>query len=121
MKTFWKWMGVLGAATAVDLFVRFGMPFQMTRVLWVEAVLFPAAALAFLVLYRKTPGKPGFRRKLQIVTIAGFFLAGLRSGLWASGLPIGTVNMAVLAATFLVWAGFRIRRRHLVRRNAAHS
>ena len=121
MKTFWTWMVVFGAATAVDLLFRFGMPFQMTRILRVEAVLFPGAALAFLILYRKKPGKQGFGRKLQIVTIAGFFLAGLRSGLWASGLPIGTVNIVVVAVTFLVWSGFRIRRRHLARRNAPHS
>ena len=121
MTTFWKWMAVFGAATAVDLVVRFGMPFQLTRILWAEAVLFPVAALAFLFLYREKPGETGFRRRFQIVMIVAFLLAGLRSGLWAFGLPIGTVNIAVLVATFLVWAGFRIRRRHLDRQAPSHS
>ncbi len=121
MKPIWKWITLLGIATALDLFFRFGMPFRLTRVLWAEAVIFPAAALAFLLFYRAQPGKTAFRRKVQVVMIAAFFLAGLRSGLWAFGLPIGTVNIVVLVATFLVWAGFRVRRRYLARLNEAHS
>jgi len=39
MRNFWKWMGVFGAATAADLLARFGLSFEMTRVLTVEAVL----------------------------------------------------------------------------------
>ncbi|MGD2120922.1 MAG: hypothetical protein PVJ76_04220 [Gemmatimonadota bacterium] len=110
MKTFLKWAVVFAVATFVDLLARFAIPFQMTRVLAVEAVLFPAAAAAFLVLMRKGPSQTGFRRKLQIILIGGFFLAGLRSGLWAAGIPVGTVNLLVLAAAVLTWVAYRVRK-----------
>ena len=110
MRTFWKWMVVFGAATAVDLFARFGLSFQMTRVLLVEAILFPVSALLFLKLMRAGPEQTGFRRKLQIGIVAAFILAGLRSGLWAAGLPIGIVNLSVLAAALFAWLAYRWRR-----------
>jgi hypothetical protein len=117
----WRWLAVFGAATVIDLIARFGVSFQLNRVLWVEAVLFPAAGFAFLLLMRRGPDQVGFRRKLQVFTIAAFFLAGLRSGLWAAGMPIGSVNLTVLAAAILVWSGFRIRRRYGAGANTDHS
>jgi hypothetical protein len=126
VKTFWQWAAVFLAATIIDLLIRFGMPFRMPRVLAAEAILFPAAALAFLILLRRGPTQAGFRRKLQILLIGAFFLAGLRSGLWATGVPVGIVNLLVLAAAVLAWVAYRLRRRAAAgssapRRNPPHS
>lgn len=104
------WISVILAATATDLFARFGIPFDLTRVLWVEAAIFPLSGVGLLLLSRRSPWAPGFRRRIQIVVVAGFFLSGLRSGLWAAGFPIGRVNLAVLGAAILLWLGFRLAR-----------
>jgi hypothetical protein len=111
MRTLMKWLGVFAGATAIDLFVRFGLPFQMTTVLVAEAILFPVTGFVFLWLLRRSPGKVGFPRRLQLLTIAAFFLAGLRAGLWASGVPIGMANIAVLMVAVLAWLSFRRARR----------
>lgn len=121
MKTFWCWGAIVGGATLLDLLVRFGLPFDMTRVLVAEAVLFPATAFAFLLLMRRSPGREGLPRMFQIFLIGGFALAGLRSGLWAAGLPVGIANLLVLAAAILAWSGFRLRRRSKGRGSEPHS
>lgn len=110
MRTFFRWLLVFVAATAVDLFVRFGLPFRMDRVLWTEAVLFPATGLVFLVLFSRGAPPAGFKRAIQIFIIASFFLAGFRSGLWAVGLPVGTVNLLVLTGALVAWLAFRVFR-----------
>jgi hypothetical protein len=37
-------------------------------------------------------------------------VAGLRSGLWASGIPVGMVNLLVMIAAVVAWLGSRVRR-----------
>lgn len=110
MRTALKWSSVILAATAVDLLARFGGPFNLTRILWIEALLFPAVGIGLIALLKKNPRLSGFKRRVQVLIIASFFLAGLRSGLWASGVPVGRANMVVLFAAVLAWIGFRINR-----------
>ena len=108
-----QWLSVVLAATAIDLLARFGGSFSFHGVLWVEAFLFPATGVGLLFLLRKAPRLSGFKRTFQVVLIVSFFLAGLRSGLWASGLPVGTANLLVLAGAILTWIGSRVSRRRL--------
>lgn len=110
MRTVLKWSGVILAASVVDLLARFGGTFNLTRILWTEALLFPAVGVSLLYLLRGSPPLSGFKRGSQVVIIVSFFLAGLRSGLWAFGMPVGKANIVVLVAAVLVWVGFRIGR-----------
>lgn len=103
-----RWLGVVLIATAIDLLVRFALPFDLSRVLRVEAALFPLTGLALFLLFRSEPrASPGWRR-VQIVVIAAFPLAGIRSGLWAAGLPVQRANLVVLAIGIVTWLGFRL-------------
>lgn len=110
MRTTLKWSGVILAATVADLLARFVGSFDLTRILWAEALIFPAAGMALIAILKRSPRLSGFKRSLQVLIIASFFLAGLRSGLWASGVPVDKANMGVLLVAVLVWLWFRIRR-----------
>lgn len=106
-----RWIGVIAAATAADLVVRFVLPLDQTGVLRVEAILFPLTGLALLALFRAGPRlSPGWRRA-QIVAVAAFSLAGLRAGLWAGGVPVNRANLAALGVGALTWLGIRLFRR----------
>lgn len=94
--------------------MRFAMPFDLERVLRVEALLFPSTGLMLLWLMRRQPTTAGHRRNLQWVLVAAFALAGLRSALWALGIPVMVANATVLA-TALVGLGAVWRRRRTVR------
>jgi hypothetical protein len=107
MRPLIQWVAVILAAAAIDLFARFALPFDLTRVLWIEAAVFPLSGFGLLLLSRSSPRASGFRRWVQVVLVAGLFLGGFRSGLWASGLPIGRVNLIVLGVGILVWLGLR--------------
>jgi hypothetical protein len=97
MKAWVKWGLVIVAAATVDLTVRFAARFDLARVLQLEAVLFPAAALALLALMRREPRAAGWARAWRVGLILAFLLGGLRAGLWASGMPVHLANLAVLA------------------------
>jgi len=103
-------MAVLFATLLLDLLVRFGLPFSLHRVLVVEAVLFPAAALAGVGLIRAGGRVGKGLRTLQLLGVAGLFLAGLRSGLWASGMAVSMVNLVVLGVAAAAWLGIRFLR-----------
>lgn len=103
MKPWIKWVGVVLAAALVDVGARFAFRFEMARVLRAEAVLFPAAALVLLAILRREPPSAGWGRAWRVGLILSFLLAGLRSGLWAAGLPVHLANAAVLAVAV---AGF---------------
>lgn len=104
-----RWLGILVLSTAIDLGVRFMGSFSFQRVLWTEAALFLLTAFALVALRRNQPRLARGKERLQILLIAAFFLAGLRSGLWAFGIPVGTVNVMVLLAAVVIWVGFRMR------------
>lgn len=46
------WIGVIAVATAVDLVARIVLPFDQTRLLWLEAILFLLPGLALVALFR---------------------------------------------------------------------
>jgi hypothetical protein len=104
------WISVILAAAAIDLFARFGIPFDLTRVLWIESAVFSLSGLGLLLLSGRSPRARGLRRRMQIVLVAGFFLGGLRSGLWAAGFPIGRVDLLVLGTAILLWLGLHLAR-----------
>jgi hypothetical protein len=100
------WTGIILAATALDLGARFALGLEFGLVLWIEALLFVVTALVLYGLYREEPASPGWRRGLQLVLIASFVLAALRSAIWASGQSVTAANAIVLvlgAAAWMVW------------------
>jgi drug/metabolite transporter (DMT)-like permease len=109
----WKspWTLTIVVATLADFAVRFALPFDMKRVLLTEAVLFPATGLVLLWLVRRLPRRRGWRRGLQWVLIAAFFLGGLRSGLWGLGFSVTVANFAPLGVAVFGLLGFWILRR----------
>ena len=109
MKVFFQWMVVLAVTAGLDLAVRFLLPFRMPRVLAAEAVLFPLAGLLLLRMMSRRPASRSSLRILQAILAVTFLLAGLRSILWALGVPIQMANVAVIASVGLVWVGFRNR------------
>jgi len=103
-----QWVLAILAATAIDLLVRFWGSANFNWVLWVEAILFPATGVVLLLLLRSNPRLPGFKRGLQVVLVWAFILAGLRSGIWAAGFPVGAANLLIFLVALLSWLGFRI-------------
>ena len=109
MKSFVQWAAVLAVATALDLAIRFLLPFNLARVLAVESLLFPATGWVLLHFSRRAPGPGRGTRIVQVILIAGFFLAGLRSLLWVLGVPVQMANLVVVILAALAWIGFRRR------------
>jgi hypothetical protein len=97
MGTTLRWLGVILAATALDLLLRFGASPGFRGVLWGEAVVFPLTSLGLLLLRRSRPIPSGARGALQVILIWTFLLAGVRSGAWAAGVPVTAANLLVLA------------------------
>lgn len=109
MKMFLQWMMVLAVTAGLDLAVRFLLPFSMPRVLAVEAVLFPLAGLFLLRMMSREAASRRSLRLVQAILAVSLLLAGLRSFLWALGVPIQMANLAIVASAGLVWVGFRRR------------
>jgi len=105
------WVGLVAAATAVDLAVRFAIPFDLSRVLAVETVLFFATALTMAWIVSRAPAKRRWVRVLQWGLVWSFALAAVRSGIWACGQPVVRANVAVCALGAAVLAGAWVRRR----------
>lgn len=106
-----QWTGVILLATAVDLLVRFGGFADFRQVLWVETLLFPLTGLVLHRVFHFDPNRSGFRRGLQTALVWAFYLAGLRSGIWAAGFPVGAANLVVLIVAIGAWLGFRLGKR----------
>jgi hypothetical protein len=75
MKRGLVWTGIILAATALDLGARFALGLEFELVLWIEALIFV--------------------RGLQLVLIASFLLAALRSAIWASGQTVTLANAMI--------------------------
>lgn len=119
MDTALRWLGVILAATVLDLLLRFGVSPRFRGVLWGEAVLFGLTSLGLLLLHRSRPTPSGGRRVLQVILIWAFLLAGVRSGAWAAGVPVTVANLSVLGLAILAGVAHRIagkRRRKPSRR-----
>lgn len=94
------------------------MPFELQRVVRVEAVLFVATSLVLLALYRRDPRATGWRRTLQVVLVAAFALAGIRAAIWAAGKPVFWANLTVLMLAAVAVGVLVFRRRADRKRNA---
>ena len=105
------WAGVILAATVVDLGTRFVFGLEFEAVLWIESLVFVVAALVLYRLFRSDPAAPGWRRGLQVVLIASFALAALRSAIWASGQPVTLANAIILVLGVVGWLVWRYRRK----------
>jgi peptidoglycan/LPS O-acetylase OafA/YrhL len=105
------WIGIILAVTAIDLGVRFGMSFEIMRVIRIEAVLFLLTSVVLFALYRSNPRTIGRRRTIQIVLVASFALAGIRAAIWAAGQPVFWANLAILILAGVIIGVFTIRRR----------
>ncbi len=104
-------LGVVAVATAIDLVVRLGGFASFAQVLLVEAFLFPLTGVALDRVIRCHGRSSGLRRGLEVILVWAFVLAGLRAGIWAVGLPVGTANLVILSVALLAWVGYRIRKR----------
>lgn len=102
---------LLAVVAAVELAVRFALPFDLTRVLVVEAVLFPLAGVACVALIRRRPSQSSLGRTLQLLLAAAFFLGGLRALVWVAGGSVMAANVTTVAAAVVAWAWYRVRRR----------
>lgn len=106
-----QWTGVILTATAIDLLARFGGFANFTQVLWIEAVLLPLTGFALHLVFRGNASTPGFKRGIQVSLVWGFFLAGLRSGIWAAGFTVGAANVVIFLVALFAWLGFWILKR----------
>jgi hypothetical protein len=105
------WIGLAAAITAIDLVSRFALPFNLQRVLVVEAVLFFVGALATLTLSTRPPRPSGWRRVLPRLLAGGLLLAAFRAALWAAGMPVARANLIILVLGVVMLAGAQWRTR----------
>ena len=114
------WATLFGVIVVAEALVRFAIPFNLTRVLVVEALLFFAAAIVIIILIQQPPFASGWRRGLQRILLWFFILGGIRAAIWASGQPVMRANMAILVFGIVVLIANRIwRRRHRKQPRAA--
>lgn len=105
------WLTLLLVVAAIELAARVGLPFDLERVLLVEAVLFPLAGAACLALMRRWPRESGIVRTLQILLAAAFFLGGIRSFVWVATGSVMLANVKAAVTGLAVWLWLRWRRR----------
>jgi hypothetical protein len=116
MSSRWRWILVVIAATALDLWARFGASFNFARVMHVEAVLFPITGAVLATLLRHEPSTQGWPHRVRLGLVWLFGLGGLRPVLWTLGVPLMTANFATLVvalAGILMWWIRRRSRRSL--------
>ena len=102
---------IFGVIVVAEAVVRFAMPFNLTRVLVVEALLFFAAAVVIIILIQRPPFATGWRRRLQWIVVWFFILGGIRAAIWALGQPVMRANITILLLGIVVLIANRIRRR----------
>jgi hypothetical protein len=110
----WRWVLILAAATALDLVARLAARFDFSRVMHVEAVLFPVTGIALAVLLRRDPGTRTWSHAMRVALVWLFALGGLRPVLWSLGAPLMAANLATLLAALVSLVGWFVRRRHPV-------
>lgn len=115
MTSRWRWIGVIAAATGIDLVLRFLGGFDFRRVMHGEAVLFPLTGLALARLLQTDPRTHGWRRALRLGLVWLFCLGGLRPLLWTLGLPLLVANLATLAVPVVAVPVWLLRRRRAFR------
>jgi len=109
-----RWIIVVIAATALDLWARFSAPFDFARVMHVEAVLFPITGVVLATLLRHESSTQGWPHRVRLGLVWLFGLGGLRPVLWTLGVPLVTANLATvfvaLAGILMWWIRRRSRR-----------
>ncbi len=113
-----SWILLLVAVSAVELVIRFVLPFRLGRVLAVEALLFLAAGVVGMVLAARST-QVGWRSVLQWILGVGLTLAGIRAALWALGLTVSGANLVIALGGLVILAGWWVRRRMLRRAGVA--
>jgi hypothetical protein len=106
----WKWTIIFLATGLVDYGLRLATRFNMDWVVPLEAVLFFGAGYLFWRLERRNPAQVPWQHVVQLVVVASFALGGLRSALWALGLPVSRANLVILLLGVAL-AGIAWRRR----------
>ncbi len=94
----------------IELAVRFAIPFELRRVLVVEAVVFLGAGVVSGMLVRRSV-QVGWRYALQWALVGAFVLAAVRAGLWAAGVPVARANQIIGLLGVLALAAVWLRRR----------
>jgi hypothetical protein len=92
----WKWTIVFLVVGLVDYGVRWATRFNMDWVVPLEAVLFFGSSFLFWQLTRRNPAQVPWQHTVQLVVVASFVLGGVRSALWALGLPVSRANLIIL-------------------------
>jgi uncharacterized membrane protein len=106
-----RWAFVILGVTAIDLAVRFLLPFDLRRVMRVEGVLFMVTGFLLLQMARRAPPVGGWRRVLRAGLVASFLLAGLRAALWGLGTSPIVANVAALVGAVAIGTTYFLRRR----------
>src|SRR5574341_1907394 len=111
LRTLRPWVLLFGMIAAIELTVRFLLPFDLRRVLIVEAGLFLGAGVTTWALVLRSPQSFGWRRVAQWSLAGGLILAAIRATLWASGMPVARANLviALLGAVGLIALWFQRR------------
>ena len=111
----WRWFLGVAAVTGLDLVARFVSGFDFGRIMHVEAILFPLAALTLAALRRADPGERPWSRAIRLGLVWLFALGGIRPLLWWLGVPLMAANLATLAAALVALVAWRLRRRRAAR------
>jgi hypothetical protein len=108
------WAAVLPVVLLLVLALR-AAGFRIGRTLRFEAGLLPAAGLVLLTLGRRGSRAPEVDLWLGVALLCG----ALRSGLWASGMPVHQANLAAIGMALACTAGILACRRWRRTRRAA--
>ena len=111
MHSGWKWIIIFIVAGMAEYAVRLATRFNMDWVVPLDAVVFWWAGYLCWRLERRSPAQVPWQHALQLVIVASFVLAGLRSALWALGVPVSRANLVIIVVG-VVLAGIALRRRH---------
>lgn len=101
---------VFVASMGADLAARYLLDFDMKRVVPFEAALFLATAGALLWAARQDKPECSRAHRLDLWLALAYGLAGVRAGLWASGIPVHIANLVILVlgiflgARLIVWS-----------------
>lgn len=109
-----RWISILTLTIAIDLFMRFGITFDFTKVMNIEAVLFPAVTMVLALLAWRESDTRAWPIKSRVGLVFFFALGGLRCVLWAVGYSLVVANFATLAVFvcgILVWLIWQRRKR----------
>jgi len=113
------WIALVAGVAAVELFVRFVLPFNLDRVLIVETLLFIAAGCAGFAIAARLPRAVGWRRALELTLSGALLLAAIRTGLWAAGgvasVPRANLVTGVVGGVAVAVVWWRRRRADRIR------